>query len=146
MELGAKMLDIDLVQLSITLVVFIVLIGLLNSWLYNPLLGYMGKRDSDIQKDLNEAGHNSSDVNTLYAEAEKIISDAKAQAAQIRTKAVNDAKELAQSRADEKREQMQGVYEEFQGKLEVEKENLKNSLLSQMPLFKEALKAKFAKV
>jgi len=146
MELGAKMLEIDLVQLSVTLIVFIVLIGLLNSWLYNPLLGYMGKRDADVQKDLNEAGHNSSDVNSLYADAENIISDAKTEAAHIRTKALNDAKELAHSRAEEKREQMQGIYEEFQAKLEVEKESLKTSLISQMPLYKEALKAKFAKI
>lgn len=140
------MLEIDLVQLSVTLIVFIVLIGLLNSWLYNPLLGYMGKRDADVQKDLNEAGHNSSDVNSLYADAENIISDAKTEAAHIRTKALNDAKELAHSRAEEKREQMQGIYEEFQAKLEVEKESLKTSLISQMPLYKEALKAKFAKI
>jgi len=140
------MLEIDLVQLSVTLIVFIVLIGLLNSWLYNPLLGYMGKRDADIQKDLNEAGHNSTDVASLYAEAEKIVSDAKAEAAVIRTKALNDAKELAQSRADEKRGQMQSIYEEFQDKLRAEKEDVKTSLISQMPLYKEALKAKFARV
>ena len=37
-------------------------------------------------------------------------------------------------------------YESFIVKLASEKENLKNELLSQIPLFKESLKAKFSKL
>ena len=48
------MLDINPILLLATFVVFVSLIAVLNSWLYNPLLSFMNKRDDDIKKDLEK--------------------------------------------------------------------------------------------
>ena len=140
------MLDISPLLLSITIVVFLVLIALLNSWLYNPLLGYMQKRDSDIKKDLDEVGNNDDEISALHAQADKIVSDAKAEAMALREKVVNEAKELSESKIEARKAELAEKFASFNASLATERESLNNALLSQVPLFKEAIKAKFSKI
>jgi len=82
----------------------------------------------------------------INAKADEIISNAKNEAASIRQKATDDEKTLAASKVETKQSELDTEYSKFVEKLNSEKENLKNSLLSQMPLFKESLKAKFSKL
>lgn len=140
------MLDINWLLLGLTLVVFLVLIALLNSWLYNPLLGYMQKRDEDIKKDLLEVGNNDEEIASLHAQANKIISDAKAEAMVLRDKVVSEAKELSESKIEAKKAELAERFAQFTVSLKEEKESLNNALLSEIPLFKEAIKAKFSKI
>jgi F-type H+-transporting ATPase subunit b len=137
------MLDISPILLGVTLVVFLILIAILNSWLYRPLLSYMSQRDADIKKDLQQVGSNDSEIDDLIAKSEQIVMSAKLEAAALREKVIADAKELAQSKLDAKRAEMASEYLEFEQKLAQEREELNNALLSQAPLFKEAIKAKF---
>jgi F-type H+-transporting ATPase subunit b len=137
------MLDISPILLGVTLVVFLILIAILNSLLYVPLLSYMNKRDADIKKDLQQVGSNGDEVNEIISKAEQIVMDAKLEAAALREKVIADAKELAQSKLEAKRAEMASEYLEFEQKLAQEREELNNVLLSQAPLFKEAIKAKF---
>ncbi len=140
------MLDISPILLGSTIIVFLALIAVLNSWLYNPLFSYMEKRDADIQRDLSEVGNNDAEIAELEAKAQKIISDAKLEASALREKVVVDAKELAESKVEAKRAELAKEYEAFEASLDKEKEELTNALLSQVPLFKEAVKAKLAQI
>lgn len=140
------MLDINPMLLGSTLIVFLILIAVLNSWLYNPLFNFMNKRDADIKKDLEEVGSNDDEVAALTAEAEKIINDAKMEAAALREKVIADAKELADSKLEAKRAEMANEYAAFEKSLAEERDQLKNALLSQVPLYKEAVKAKFSQI
>jgi F-type H+-transporting ATPase subunit b len=106
----------------------------------------MDDRDTSIAKDLEAAKGFSGNTDELNAKADEIISDAKNEAASIRQKAINDEKILAASRVETKQNELETEYNKFVEKLNSDKENLKNSLLSQMPLFKESLKAKFSKL
>ncbi|MEA3372577.1 MAG: FoF1 ATP synthase subunit B' [Campylobacterota bacterium] len=140
------MLDISPILLGSTLIVFLILIAVLNSWLYNPLFAFMNKRDADIKKDLNEVGSNDDEIAALTAEAEKIATDAKLGASALREKVIADAKEIADSKIEAKRADLANEYLEFEKNLAQEREQLKNALLSQVPLFKEAVKAKFSQI
>ena len=140
------MLDINPMLLGSTLIVFLILIAVLNSWLYNPLFNFMNKRDADIKKDLDEVGSNDGEVAALTQEAEKIIADAKLEAAALREKVIADAKELADSKLEAKRAELASEYAAFEKSLAEDREQLKNALLSQVPLFKEAVKAKFSQI
>jgi F-type H+-transporting ATPase subunit b len=106
----------------------------------------MNKRDADIKRDLDEVGSNDEEIAALTAEAEKIISDAKLEAAALREKVIAEAKELAESKLEAKRAELAGEYAAFEQSLAEEREQLKNALLSQVPLFKEAVKAKFSQI
>ena len=140
------MLDLHLPLMLFVLVLFLTLLVLLNNMLFQPLVKFMDDRDASIAKDLEAAKSFSGNTDELNAKADAIISDAKNEAATIRQKAIDDEKTLAASKVETKQSEIDNAYEEFVTKLSSEKEQLKNELLSQMPLFKESLKAKFSKL
>ncbi|MGE4418390.1 MAG: FoF1 ATP synthase subunit B' [Sulfurimonas sp.] len=140
------MLDINPILLVATLIVFLTLIAVLNSWLYNPLFAYMSKRDDDIKKDLEKVGSNDDEIKELESKAESIIVNAKLEAAALREKVITDAKELAESKLEAKRAELASQYLEFEQLLAQTREQLSSDLKSQIPLFKEAVKAKFSQI
>ncbi|MBU0721220.1 FoF1 ATP synthase subunit B' [bacterium] len=140
------MLDINPILLMATFVVFLSLIAVLNSWLYNPLFAYMNKRDEDIKKDLQKVGSNDDEIQELILKAESIVMNAKLEAAALREKVIADAKELADSKLEAKRAELASEYLEFEQSLAKSKEQLTDDLMSQVPLFKEAVKAKFSQI
>ncbi len=140
------MLDINPILLLVTFVVFVSLIAVLNSWLYNPLFSFMNKRDEDIKKDLDKVGSNDDEIATLNAKAESIIMTAKLEAAALREKVIADAKELAESKLEAKRAELANEYLEFEQSLACAQDELTSDLMSQVPVFKEAVKAKFSQI
>lgn len=64
----------------------------------------------------------------------------------IREKVIADAKELAESKLEAKRAELASQYLEFEQSLVQSKEQLTSELKSQVPLFKEAVKAKFSQI
>lgn len=140
------MLDLHLPLMLFVLVLFLILLVLLNNMLFKPLVKFMDDRDASIAKDLEAAKGFSGNTDELNAKADEVISDAKNKAADIRQKASDDEKILAASKVEMKQTEIHTEYNIFIEKLATEKKNLKNSLLSQMPLFKESLKAKFSKL
>ncbi|MFA5233376.1 MAG: FoF1 ATP synthase subunit B', partial [Sulfurimonas sp.] len=144
--LGGAMLDINPILLVATLIVFLTLIAVLNSWLYNPLFAYMSKRDEDIKKELEKVGSNDDEINELESKAQTIIVNAKLEASALRDKVIADARELAESKLEAKRAELASQYLEFEQLLARSREQLSSDLRSQMPLFKEAVKAKFSQI
>jgi F-type H+-transporting ATPase subunit b len=140
------MLDLHLPLMLFVFVLFITLLVLLNNMLFQPLIKFMDDRDDSIAKDLEAAKGLSGNSDELNAKANEILSDAKAEAAAIRQKAIDDEKALAASKVETKQSELEQEYASFVEKLASNREELKNSLLSQMPLFKESLKAKFSKL
>ncbi|MDQ7085553.1 MAG: F0F1 ATP synthase subunit B' [Sulfurovum sp.] len=138
------MLDIHLPLMLFVLVLFLTLLVLLNNMLFQPLVKFMDDRDASIAKDLEAAKSFGGNTDELNAKADEVISHAKTEAAGIRQKAIDDEKTLAASKVETKQDELEAEYNTFITKLHAEKEQLKNALLSQMPLFKESLKAKFS--
>lgn len=106
----------------------------------------MNKRDEDIKKDLQKVGSSDNEINELNSKAESIITNAKLEAAALREKVIADAKELAESKLEAKRAELASQYLEFEQSLVQSKEQLTSELKSQVPLFKEAVKAKFSQI
>jgi len=140
------MLDINPILLLVTFVVFVSLIAVLNSWLYNPLFSFMDRRDSDLKRDLDILGSNDDEINALDEKANTIMDTAKLEASALREKVIADAKELAESKLDAKRAELASEYLEFEQSLSNAKDELTSDLMSQVPVFKEAVKAKFSQI
>jgi F-type H+-transporting ATPase subunit b len=130
----------------VTFVVFLSLIAVLNSWLYNPLFAYMNKRDADIKSDLEQAGSNDDEIAELNSKAESIIMKAKLEAAALREKVIEDAKKLAEGKIEAKRAELANEYAEFEKSLVSSKEELVKDLQAQVPVFKKAVEAKFSQI
>ncbi len=141
---GVLMLDIHLPLMLFVLALFLALVFLLNVMLFQPLVQYMDQRDDSIAKDLEATKGLSGNSGELNAKADEIISSAKNEAAAIRQKAMDDQKTVAMAKIEAKQKELETEYGAFLDRLRSDKENLRNALLSQMPLFKESLKAKFS--
>ncbi len=140
------MLDIHLPLMLFVLVLFLTLLVLLNNMLFQPLLKFMDDRDASIAKDLKAAKGLSGNTDELNAKAEENISIAKNEAATIRQNAIDAEKAAAAQKVESKQSELDKEYTKFVETLSTEKEKLKNTLLSEMPLFKESLKAKFSEL
>jgi len=140
------MLDISPMLLGSTLIVFLILIAVLNSLLYNPLFSYMEKRDADIKKDLDQVGNNDSEIAAFHSKAEKIMSDAKLEAAALREKVIAEAKALANSKIEAKRAELAQEYTKFEEALSQERARLMETLQSEAPSFQSAVSAKLNQI
>ena len=140
------MLDISPMLLGSTLIVFLVLIAALNSLLYKPLFSYMEKRDADIKKDMEHVGNNDSEIAAFQAKAEKIMSDAKLEAAALREKVIAEAKALANSKIETKRAELAQEYATFESELSQERTRLIAALQNEVPAFQTAVSAKLSKI
>jgi len=106
----------------------------------------MDQRDASIAKDQKESLELSGNADELKKQAEEILSSAKKEAHTLREAAVNEANSEAQKLIGSKETELEKLYGEFTQKLKEEKEELKNGILSQIPLVKEAIKAKFSQL
>lgn len=102
----------------------------------------MEKRDADIKKDMEHVGNNDSEIAAFHAKAEKIISDAKLEAAALREKVIAEAKALANSKIETKRAELAQEYATFESELSQERTRLIAALHNEVPAFQTAVSAK----
>ena len=140
------MLDINLSLMVVMLVIFFVMLYRLNKTLYQPLLGFMDDRDAVIAKDMDAARNMSGNTEELQARAQANLNEAKAIAGKLRQDAIETGKIKAGEAIARKQAELEKTQERFSVKMEEEKLVLENALLSQIPLVKESLKAKFSQL
>lgn len=140
------MLDISPILLLSSGLVFLFTLARLNSCLYKPLFKHMNDRDKQIKNDTADAKSNGADVNGMLAEAKGIIANAKKEAFSIREKARLEANEVSEDKLNAAKVKIEEKYHTFVETLKEEKLSLENSLVSQLPLFKEGLKAKLSSI
>ena len=138
------MLDISPILLLSSGIVFLLVLARLNSCLYKPLFKHIDDRDNQIKTDMENAKNNGADVGGMLEEANNIIAQAKKEAFSIREKARLEATEVANGKLEAFKVKTEENYKSFVVSLDEEKVALENSLVSQMPLFKEGLKAKLS--
>lgn len=132
--------------MALVFAIFFVLVFLLNRMLYKPLLGFMDARDASIKKDSEGIEGNAADIKALKKEADNILQKAREEAALIKNKAHDSAKQMAEVKISEKKSELTQKYNIFMVGLEDEKERLRVSLKSEVPLLKESLRIKLGKL
>ena len=140
------MLDISPILLLSSGIVFLLVLARLNSCLYKPLFKHMDDRDNQIKSDIENAKNNGADVDGMLNEANNIIAQAKKEAISIREKAKLDASDVANVKLTDHKSKIEENYISFVAALREEKITLENSLVSQMPQFKQGLKAKLSSI
>lgn len=140
------MLDISPVLMASSAIIFLLVLARLNSCLFKPLLKHMDERSESIQKDLDNAKNNAADVDGMLAEANEVIAAAKKEAAAIREKAQSEAQGVANGKLEVAKSEIEAKYNNFVSELDGEIKSLKDTLTSQMPLYKESLKAKVSSI
>ncbi len=140
------MLDINLGLLIFTAVVFFALIYLLNSILYQPLLGFIQKREDLIKSDLGNIAQDSGDVANSLNKANSLISEAKGEAAKIRESAVTKAKDAAAKELEIAQSVIEEKYDAFVKELSGERTGLKKELVSNLSTYQNSLQSKLKNI
>ncbi len=140
------MLDINLTLMAVMLAVFFIMLYQLNNKLYKPLLKFMDDRDAAIAKDMDAARSMGGNTDELQAKAQANLDEAKSAAAKLRQNVVEEGKSKTLEAIAQKQAELEKLQAGFSTKLEGEKTALQNALLSQIPLVKESLKAKFSQL
>jgi len=140
------MLDINLGLLIFTAVVFFALIYLLNNILYQPLLGFMQKREDLIKSDMDNIAENSGDVESSLNKANALISDAKSEAAGIKESAITKAKEAAAKELETAQAAIESKYDAFVQELGVDRTALKKDLVANLSTYQNSLQSKLKNI
>ncbi len=140
------MLDLHWQLMLVVLAIFFFLIYQLNNRLYGPLIKFVDDREESIARDLKESSALSGDSEELLEKARGNLDSAKNEAARMRHEAIEKIKEESAAALEEKQSELEKEYERFVERLAEEKKSLQSALLSQLPLIKEGLKAKFSQI
>lgn len=129
-----------------TMAIFLVMILILNSMLYKPLLRFIDERNSSIKNDENKVKENSQEMLGANDEVEKIHQSTREEIHKIKQSAINQAKEEVQVAIQAKKEELERKMASFYVELNAQKEELKQNLLKNLPEFKQLLENNIKKI
>ncbi|OPA79667.1 F0F1 ATP synthase subunit B' [Campylobacter pinnipediorum subsp. pinnipediorum] len=140
------MLEINPSLVISTAIVFLILIAVLNSLLYKPMLKFLDDRNTFIKNKEDSVNKNNNDLGVYEQEIQSIISNARNEANAIKQEALNSAKALAQDEIKQKKLHIEEEYIKFTEELNSKKDTLKNELMLKIPELKEILNNKIARI
>ncbi|MCR2107458.1 FoF1 ATP synthase subunit B' [Campylobacter upsaliensis] len=138
--------DMHISIMLVTMVIFLAMIVILNSMLYKPLLRFIDERNSSIKNDENKVKENSQEMLEANDEVEKIHQSTREEIHKIKQSAINQAKEEARVAIQAKKEELERKMASFYVELNVQKEELKQNLLKNLPEFKQLLENNIKKI
>jgi F-type H+-transporting ATPase subunit b len=136
------MLDISLGMVVFVILLFLILIYLLNTMMYRPIIDFMDKRDASIESDESAISENSSAIEALEQEAELIISQAKESAYNMKSKELAKVKADLLSKFESQKSSLEQELSEFITELYSAKEGIKNNILEDLDSYKSSLESK----
>jgi len=107
---------------------FLVLVAILNKFLYKPLLGMLDKRKEEIVTNLENAKEAKNDALKMKEEYTRALEQSKQEAREILDKAVKIGEETKDSIIGQAREEATKITEKAQSMIRLEKEQAKAEL------------------
>lgn len=138
--------DLDVRLMLLTAFVFLMLVWILNSILYKPLLGFMKNREDGIREDEAKIHQGNTDVSNNETLVAKIYADARAKCQVIRNECISSSKEDANKFLDEKKSVLEADYKNFLADLDAKKIVFKNELRNQLLSLDENIKSSINKI
>lgn len=132
--------DVHFSIMLATLVIFLAVMIILNSMLYKPLLKFIDERSASISNDEEKVKQNFAEMSNFNEEFERIKQATRDEIAEIKQKALNEARNKAEEELKQKRLETEQKMEIFYAELSKEKEKLEQELKLRLPLWQEALK------
>ena len=131
--------DVHLSTILSTMFIFLLMIVVLNSILYKPLLKFMSQRDESIRSDEAKVKQDFEKVSSVSEELEKIKQSTREEIFQIKHKALENARAEAEVEFNKKRQELDKQMSDFYLNLAKDKENLERELRARIPEWKNAL-------
>lgn len=128
MELLLEKLGIELHILIAQIINFLVLLFILHKFLYKPLLKFLDKRKSIIEKGLNDAQKAKEELSKIQTIKEEKIIEGEREAGKIIEKFKKTAEQKSGLILKEAREKSEGIIKEAKQMAEEEKKEVKQKL------------------
>ena len=125
---------------------FIILLFLLNQWLYKPMIAFMNKRDEMIKKDLQDTQGNLEEIAKIQEEITKTISGAQREAKEVIEQATAREKTLLEEKLAEKKAEIESKMLAFRQELLGYQEDLRSDLGSHIGEYKQSIRKKLEQV
>ncbi|WP_104743570.1 FoF1 ATP synthase subunit B' [Helicobacter cinaedi] len=132
--------------MSLVFVTFILLIYLLNQWLFKPMMTFIDNRDASIERDLSSTQNHKGNIQRIDEEITQILSSARKEAAQILELATREAKATYEEKINAKKAENEKKLAESKQALQEQQTQLYAELLEQLPVFKLALDSKLKQI
>lgn len=124
--------DINLVGLVFQVINFLLLLYLLNRFLFKPLLARMDERSAKIEKGLEDAETAARDRELARAEREAAVSEARKEAAEMLARANKIADDTRNEILTDARSEAEKVTQRAREEINAEKEKAMSELRSQV--------------
>ena len=127
-------------------ITFMLLIYLLNQWLFKPMFKFMNDREASIESDLSNTQSQKGEIESINEQIAQNISAARKEAAQILESATKEAKSAYENAIEAKKAENESKLAQCKQELQEQKAELYKELLEQLPVFKSALSAKLKQI
>ncbi|EDP6892694.1 F0F1 ATP synthase subunit B' [Campylobacter lari] len=138
--------DVHFSIMIATGVIFLLMIAILNSMLYKPLMKFMDSRDLTIKNDEEKMKKNSDDVSNVESELEKIHIQTRDEINQIKAKAIEEAKLKQEKELSTRKRELEDQMLVFLKSLKEKEKELKEEMRLKMPEFKQSFKNSLSKI
>ncbi|EAH4570727.1 MULTISPECIES: FoF1 ATP synthase subunit B' [Campylobacter] len=138
--------DVHFSIMIATGVIFLLMIAILNSMLYKPLIKFMDSRDLTIKNDEEKMKKNSDDVSNVESELEKIHIQTRDEINQIKAKAIEEAKIKQEKELSTRKRELEDQMLVFLKSLREKEKELKEEMRLKMPEFKQSFKDSLSKI
>ncbi|EGO4877351.1 F0F1 ATP synthase subunit B' [Campylobacter lari] len=138
--------DVHFSIMIATGVIFLLMIVILNSMLYKPLIKFMDSRDLTIKNDEEKMKKNSDDVSNVESELEKIHIQTRDEINQIKAKAIEEAKIKQEKELSTRKRELEDQMLVFLKSLREKEKELKEEMRLKMPEFKQSFKNSLSKI
>lgn len=133
------MLDIQPSLLVFEIITFLALVAILNQILYKPMLSFIEERNSNLKADAGLADAQESEKEAIMAEANRLLADAKAEAAKVRHEAVTTAKAEAEGKINAVKDRAKTEISNYSNELVAQEAELKSAIISNAESYKQSL-------
>ncbi|MBF7048296.1 F0F1 ATP synthase subunit B' [Campylobacter volucris] len=138
--------DVHFSIMVATGVIFLLMIAILNSILYKPLIAFMDSRNLTIKNNEEKMKKNSDDVSNVELELEKIHIQTRDEINQIKQKATEEAKLKQEKEIANKKKELEEQMGVFLKSLKEKEKELKEEMYLKIPEFKQSFQNSLSKI
>lgn len=120
-------------------IVFILLIIILNFWLYRPILDFMAKREEMFSSETSKLDEEKGKIARLHKEAQELIANARHEARIIRELANKEAGAKYEESFERAKNEIEARFIESKKILDEQRSVLREELVSKIPLFQQEI-------
>ncbi|EPZ95814.1 FoF1 ATP synthase subunit B' [Helicobacter pylori] len=130
--------------MAVVFVVFVLLLWVMNVWVYRPLLAFMDNRQAEIKDSLAKIKTDNTQSVEIRHQIDALLKEAAEKRREMIAEAIQKAAESYDAVIKQKENELNQEFEAFAKQLQNEKQALKEQLQAQMPVFEDELNKRVA--